>query len=451
MPTLKTNLKPARLAAGLSQTALARQAAISRQAYVAIETGRSVPSTEVSLRLARALSCTVESLFSLPFEEGSTVRAELMPTPYPSPVPSRVQLFSVGGRLLARPLSGRSSTSYTMTPADGIAITSDSPDDVSVRLLAPLDQANMLVLAGGDPAIPFLSRDLALRDFRMVRLGEDSNTALSYLSAGTAHVAGCHLFDETTGQYNVSWVRRLAPFPCSVITFAIREQGLIVAAGNPKNIASIDDLSRPDLSFINREEGSGSRALMDRLISRAGLTPDAINGYQRTAGGHLAVADTVAPRSRRRRNRRPLRRRSPWPRFRTPRPGALRLRHPQPLPRPPHGPGFHRDLEAALLPTPGRSPRRLRHILHGRPCHRLIPPRHIRAPQSIRLVGECGTLPSEKSIANLGTKTNMVVHRRYCRRGPKRHRGGRGGFLELHWPGRDKRIECNGPGRNRPY
>ena len=132
-----------------------------------------------------------------------------------------------------------------MTPADGIAMTSESPDDVSVRLLAPLDQANTLVLAGGDPAIPFLSRDLALRDFRMVRLGEDSNTALSYLSAGTAHVAGCHLFDETTGQYNVSWVRRLAPFPCSVITFAIREQGLIVAAGNPKNVASIDDLSRP--------------------------------------------------------------------------------------------------------------------------------------------------------------------------------------------------------------
>ena len=184
MPTLKSNLKSARLTAGLSQTALARQAAISRQAYVSIETGRSVPSTEVSLRLARALGCTVESLFSLPFEEGSTVRAELVPTPHPSPTPSRVQLFSVGGRLLARPLFGRSSTSYTMTPADGIAMTSDSPGDVSVRLLAPLDQANTLVLAGGDPAIPFLSRDLALRDFRMIRLGEDSNTALAYLSAG---------------------------------------------------------------------------------------------------------------------------------------------------------------------------------------------------------------------------------------------------------------------------
>lgn len=294
MPALKTNLKSARLAAGLSQSGLARLAGVSRQAYLAIESGRSVPSTEVSLKLARALGCTVESLFSLPLEDDRVVSAELVPAPHPMPVPSRVQLFSVGGRLLARPLSGRSSTSYTMTPADGIALTSASGEGISVRLLAPLDQANTLVLAGGDPAIPFLSRDLALRKFRMVRLGEDSNTALAYLSAGTAHVAGCHLFDEATGLYNVSWVRHLAPFPCSVVTFAIREQGLIVAPGNPKDIASVDDLSRADVTLINREEGSGTRALLDRLVARAGLFPDTINGYRRTAEGHLAVADTVA-------------------------------------------------------------------------------------------------------------------------------------------------------------
>ncbi len=294
MSPLKSNIKPARLAAGLSQARLAREAGISRQAYVAIESDKSVPSTEVSLRLARTLGCTIESLFSLPVEEGATVTAELVPAPHPSSMPPRVQLFTVGGKLFARPLSGRSSTSYTMTPADGIVLTSPSRDGVSVRLLGPLDQANTLVLAGGDPAIPFLSRDMGLRRLRMVHLGEDSNSALSYLWAGRAHVAGCHLFDETTGQYNVPWVNRLAPFPCSLITFAVREQGLIIAPGNPRGIASIDDLSRPDVSLINREEGSGSRALLDRQVARAGLTPDSINGYQRTAAGHLAVADAVA-------------------------------------------------------------------------------------------------------------------------------------------------------------
>ena len=294
MATLESNLKSARLSAGLSQAALAGKVGVSRQAYLAIESGKSVPSTEVSLRLARVLGCSVESLFSLPSEDEGTVTAELAPMSHPAPTPSRVQLFNVGGRLFARPLSGRNSTSYTMTPADGIAIGATSGEGVSVRLLAPLDESDTLVLAGGDPAIPFLSRDLGLRKFRMVRLGEDSNTALAYLSGGMAHVAGCHLFDEDTGQYNVAWVRRRAPFPCSVVTFAIREQGLIVAAGNPKEVSGVGDLARHDVSFINREEGSGSRMLIDRLVARAGLGGETIRGYERTVGGHLAVADAVA-------------------------------------------------------------------------------------------------------------------------------------------------------------
>lgn len=294
MTSLENNLKSARVSAGLSQAALAAKAGVSRQAYLAIESGKSVPSTEVSLRLARALGFSVESLFSLPLEDGGTVTAQLAPTPHPTLTPSRVQLFNVGGRLFARPLSGRNATSYTMTPADGIAMGASSGEGVSVRLLAPLEEADTLVLAGGDPAIPFLSRDLGLRNFRMVRLGEDSNTALAYLSEGMAHVAGCHLFDEDTGQYNVAWVRHRAPFPCSVITFAIREQGLIVAAGNPKGVGAIEDLSRQDVTFINREEGSGSRLLMDRLVARAGVGGDEIMGYERTVEGHLAVADAVA-------------------------------------------------------------------------------------------------------------------------------------------------------------
>ena len=294
MSSLSNNLKSARVSAGLSQAALAMKAGVSRQAYVAIEGGKSVPSTEVSLRLARALGCSVESVFSLPAEDEGTVTAEMTPASPPSALPSRVQLFNVGGRRFARPLLGRNSTSYTMAPADGIAMGTTSPDGVSVRLLAPLEEAETLVLAGGDPAIPFLSRDLALRNFRMVRLGEDSNTALRYLAGGMAHVAGCHLFDEDTGQYNVPWVRRRAPFPCSVITFAIREQGLIMAAGNPKGVSGVGDLSRPDILFINREEGSGSRALMDRLVARAGLGGEMIRGYERSVEGHLAVADAVA-------------------------------------------------------------------------------------------------------------------------------------------------------------
>ena len=294
MSRLQSNLKSARLSAGLSQAALAEKGGVSRQAYLAIESGKSVPSTEVSLRLARALGCSVESLFSLAPEDEGTVSAVLAPTPEAASPSSRVQLFNVEGKLFARPLSGRNSTSYTMAPADGIAVGALPGEGISVRLLAPLEESDTLVLAGGDPAIPFLSRDMGLRRFRMVQLGEDSNTALAYLSGGMVHVAGCHLFDEDTGQYNVAWVRRRAPFPCSVITFAIREQGLIVAAGNPKGVSGVGDLARGDISFINREEGSGSRALMDRLVVGAGLGEEEIRGYGRSVEGHLAVADAVA-------------------------------------------------------------------------------------------------------------------------------------------------------------
>ena len=365
MSALESNLKSPRISAGLSQSELARRAGVSRQAYLAIESGKSVPSTEVSLRLARVLGCSVESLFSLPYEEEGTVTAELAPTSESSSLPSRVQLFSVAGRMFARPLSGRNSTSYTMTPADGIALGEPTDEGISVQLLAPLDESDTLVLAGGDPAIPFLSRDLALRNFRMARLGEDSNTALAYLSGGMAHVAGCHLFDEDSGQYNVAWVRRRAPFPCSVITFAIREQGLIVAAGNPKGVSGVDDLSRPDVSFINREEGSGSRDLMDRLVARAGLSGDAINGYERSVEGHLAVAGCCSHRSGRRRDRGAVGGGGPGAGLRVAGPGALRLRHPQPFHRPTDGAGLHRDTQTTLPPTPDGGAGRLRRFADG--------------------------------------------------------------------------------------
>jgi putative transcriptional regulator len=90
MSRLDNRLRPARLAAGLSQERLARATDISRQAYASIEAGRSVPSTEVALRVSRALMATVESLFSLPIERGGTVVAELIAGEKDTPLPSRV-------------------------------------------------------------------------------------------------------------------------------------------------------------------------------------------------------------------------------------------------------------------------------------------------------------------------------------------------------------------------
>ena len=89
-------------------------------------------------------------------------------------------------------------------------------------------------------------------------------------------------------------MRRLVPFACTLVTFAAWQQGLVVAAGNPKHIESVQDLANPNVIMINRQTGSGSRSLLDRLLNQQGIPPTALTGYGREAGGHLAVARAVA-------------------------------------------------------------------------------------------------------------------------------------------------------------
>ncbi len=112
---------------------------------------------------------------------------------------------------------------------------------------------------------------------------------------GEAALAGTHILDEETGDYNLPILRRLFPGgQVCAVTLAEREQGLIVARGNPKGILSLSDLARRDLRFISRQPGSGTRTLLEHHLRVAGLAPDAITGYDRIAVTHLAVASAVA-------------------------------------------------------------------------------------------------------------------------------------------------------------
>jgi putative molybdopterin biosynthesis protein len=108
-----------------------------------------------------------------------------------------------------------------------------------------------------------------------------------------AHLAGIHLLDEQTGEYNVSYLPKHLPNdPLQLITFAHREQGLIVATGNPYKIQSLDDL--PRLRYVNRQRGAGTRILLDYELKRRGIAPDQIVGYDHEEYTHLAVAAAVA-------------------------------------------------------------------------------------------------------------------------------------------------------------
>lgn len=115
------------------------------------------------------------------------------------------------------------------------------------------------------------------------------------LASGTCDLAGCHLLDAESGEYNLPFVRRVLPDePVALVTLAEREQGLLVAPDNPLALQGVADLARPGVRFVNRPRGSGTRVLLDRLLAVSGVPAARVDGYAREEPTHLAVAAAVA-------------------------------------------------------------------------------------------------------------------------------------------------------------
>jgi len=122
-----------------------------------------------------------------------------------------------------------------------------------------------------------------------------SLAGLIALQQGEAQLAGSHLLDEETGEYNLPYVRRLfVGQEVAVVVLVERQQGLMVAKGNPLSVSGLGDLSRPGLRFVNRQRGSGTRTLLDLSLRRLGIAPSAIQGYEREEETHLGVASAIA-------------------------------------------------------------------------------------------------------------------------------------------------------------
>src|SRR5205823_2280242 len=100
-----------------------------------------------------------------------------------------------------------------------------------------------------------------------------------------------------TGEFNLPFIRKNFPGEnFTVVIFARWEEGLVVAAGNPKGLRKIEHLARKNVKIVNREPGSGSRALLDRLLEKNGVESRKVQGYDRIAYGHLAAAYCVVSR-----------------------------------------------------------------------------------------------------------------------------------------------------------
>jgi putative molybdopterin biosynthesis protein len=115
------------------------------------------------------------------------------------------------------------------------------------------------------------------------------------LKRGEAHLIGTHLLDPATGKYNLPDIKKHLPLSkVIVMNLVIREQGLIIAKGNPKKIKGLKDLTRKDVAFINRQPGAGTRVLLDYKLKKLRISPEQIRGYEKEEFTHMAVAVAVA-------------------------------------------------------------------------------------------------------------------------------------------------------------
>jgi molybdate-binding protein/DNA-binding transcriptional regulator YhcF (GntR family) len=114
------------------------------------------------------------------------------------------------------------------------------------------------------------------------------------IQEGSADIAGIHLLDEETGQYNYPYIKHtLQGMEVAVVHLVDRIQGLMVAKGNPKNVSGIEDLKRPDITFINRQKGSGTRVWLDYKLRELEIQSHTVKGYNREVDTHIAVAMSI--------------------------------------------------------------------------------------------------------------------------------------------------------------
>jgi len=217
----------------------------------------------------------------------------------------RVKLGRVGERVVATPLGRGAGLILTLIRADGILRVPrlnegfEAGQTVTVELLRPMQEIEetTVIIGSHDNALDVLANYLKVRfpEATLSSAHVGSLGGLNALKRGEAHLAGTHLLDEETGDYNVSYVKRLLGGRGPIlINLAYREQGFIVAPGNPLNITGFADLAREGVRFVNRQRGAGTRVLLDYHLRLEGIDPAQVAGYNREEYTHMSVAAAVA-------------------------------------------------------------------------------------------------------------------------------------------------------------
>ncbi len=230
----------------------------------------------------------------------------VLPKAMPSRLDSReylrVRLGRVGERTFAYPLPRGSAAILSWARAQGLVTVPEgvegipAGEEVEVEILRGLpDLERTVVLSGShDLMLDILEDELRRRGIPLLASAVGSLGGLLALRDETAHLATSHLLDPESGTYNTPYIERyLAGRAVRRVGVVSRQQGLMVMPGNPKGLRSWKDLGRPDITFVNRQKGSGSRVLLDYRIAEAGVAPEKVRGYGREEYTHWAVAMAI--------------------------------------------------------------------------------------------------------------------------------------------------------------
>lgn len=296
---VQNNLALLRAKRGLGAAQLATAVGVSRQTIYAIEAGTYVPNTAVSLKLARALDVRVEEIFQL--EPAAGVPDDVVDAVVLGDIDSMapgqpLRLCGVGSHVVA---VASEAGALGLAPSDAILLSpirgAKLRTNAQVRILGDeWKKPNRILISGCDPSVSILSHAMQKLGFELVIAYENSSRSLELLRDKLVHIAGTHLTDGTAGKKDLPSIGKIfGRNSVAVISYAIWQEGLVTAQGNPKKIAAVADLARRDIRIANREVGAGCRRLLDDLLHENGIEDKQVKGYDRVIVGHLPAARMV--------------------------------------------------------------------------------------------------------------------------------------------------------------